>query len=150
MYNMKITNIRLIILAVVVIIAISLMLTPGVLPYSSNDLFSKEYKYEGFSGLSYTSADKNAAMDTDSSLLIVNDTSECKKVYGFEGLFCRPDSVDKKNDAFADTKGSLSAFGVSSGLSNSTGSLVLSPEQVRLLRTRGGNQSSAPAEIGSK
>ena len=147
---MKITNIRLIILAVVVIIAISLMLTPGVLPYSSNDLFSKEYKYEGFSGLSYTSADKNAAIDTDSSLLIVNDTSECKKVYGFAGLFCRPDSVDKKNDAFADTKGSPSAFGVSSGLSNSTGSLVLSPEQVRLLRTRGGNQSSVPAEIGSK
>ena len=150
MYNMKITNIRLIILAVVVIIAISLMLTPGVLPYSSNDLFSKEYKYEGFSGLSYTSADKNAAIGTDSSLLIVNDTSECKKVYGFAGLFCRPDSVDKKNDAFADTKGSPSAFGVSSGLSNSTGSLVLSPEQVRLLRTRGGNQSSVPAEIGSK
>ena len=150
MYNMKITNIRLIILAVVVIIAISLMLTPGVLPYSSNDLFSKEYKYEGFSGLSYTSADKNAAIDTDSSLLIVNDTSECKKVYGFAGLFCRPDSVDKKNDAFADTKGSPSAFGVSSGLSNSTGSLVLSPEQVRVLRTRGGNQSSVPAEIGSK
>ncbi len=44
MYNMKTTHIRLIILAVAIVIAISLVLTPGVLPYSPNDLFSKEKK----------------------------------------------------------------------------------------------------------
>jgi len=137
-------------IAIILVIVISLCCSTKVLPYSPNDIFTKEYPYEGFTSLGYTDSATNSNMDNKTSYLINGDVSDCKKVYGFDGLFCKPGVADNKIDPFADTTGDPAAFGSSSGLSNSMGSLVLSKDQVALLKTRGGNQTGAPAEIGSK
>jgi hypothetical protein len=137
-------------LAIFLLIVVSLCCAPGVAPYSPSEIFAKQFKYEGFTSLGYSSNVDNSAMDTKTSYLINGDTGDCKKVYGFDGLFCKPYVADVNKDPFSGTKGSPAAFGASSGLSNSTGSLVLSAEQVTLLKTRGGNQTGKPAEIGSK
>jgi hypothetical protein len=148
---MKFSRTHLVItVAIILIIVVSLCCAPGVMPYSPSEIFAKQFKYEGFTSLGYSSNLENAAMDTKTSFLINGDTGDCKKVYGFDGLFCKPYVADVNIDQFSGTKGSPAAFGASSGLSNSTGSLVLSADQVALLKTRGGNQTGAAAEIGSK
>jgi hypothetical protein len=137
-------------IVIILVIAISLCCSTAVLPYSSNDIFTKEYPYEGFTSLGYTDSATHSNLDNKTSYLINGDVSDCKKVYGFDGLFCKPGVADSKIDPFGETHGDSAAFGASSGLSNSMGSIVLSKEQLKLLQTRGGNQTGAPAEIGSK
>jgi hypothetical protein len=132
------------------IVLFSLSFAKTVLPYSSNNIFTKEYAYEGFDLLGYSSNTNIPLVEDDKSSYLINgDVGECKKVYGFDGLFCKPYSADKKLDSFSGAPGSPAAFGSSSELSNSKGSLILTPEQMKLLQTRGGNQTGAPAEIGS-
>ena len=141
-----------IVISVIVISAIifSLMCScSGVRPYSPNNVFSHEYPYEGFSNLDYLN--NNAQVNdllVNSHLLANQNTADCKKVDGFNGLFCKPFIADNKIDKFSDVTGDPKCFGKSSGLSNSMGSLCLNDDLERLLRTRGGNQTSGPDKIG--
>jgi len=136
-------------IVIILVIVISLISGGGVMPYSPNTLFPREFPYEGFHSLEYSTVGSNSALDTKGSYLIGGDTADCKKVYGFNGLFCKPYAADIKIDPFADTPGNTSCFGASSGLSNSKGGLCFSDAQKRLLLTRGGNQTGSHAEIGS-
>lgn len=134
-------------IAIAIIIAISLMVsTTNVLPYSVSTLFPKEFPYEGFSTLDYSSNPDGKAMDTYTSFLISNPNFECKKVYGFDGLYCKPYSTDMKLDIYSEAEGGLSCAG--SGLTNSKGSLCLNKVQSAMLSTRGGNATGRPDEIG--
>jgi hypothetical protein len=134
-------NLLNIILAVVIftVVASTLMISTTIVqPYSEDTIFTQQFPYEGFSNYSNTTDSTN----TDSKV------SECTKVYGFDGLFCKPYVADNSLDKFSEVKGDPSCFGKSSGLSNSMGSLCLDNNLSEMLRTRGGNQTGASMEIG--
>jgi hypothetical protein len=136
---------------VFLIIVTSLFSGCGYVPYVPTNLFSHQYPYEGYAnmGTDYSSNPGHGTMDSYNSFLIDGSKAgNCKKVYGFDGLFCEPGVADNKIDSFADTPGSLSCFGKSSGLTNSKGSLCLTDTQKTLLSTRGGNQTGAPSSLG--
>lgn len=128
-------------LAILAIIVLSLTVScTNFIPYSGVSL--KYSNYEGFSGLKpieYTSQKENAAMDSYTSLLTNGFNGECKKVDGFDGLYCKPYVADAKIDIYSGTSGSLSCK--DSGLTNSQGGLCLDANQKKLLTTRGGNAS---------
>jgi|UniRef100_A0A6C0AUB8 hypothetical protein len=134
-----------------IIIVGSLFAGSTYVPYSPNSLFTREYPYEGFGGMTtdYSSAASHNAMDSYKSYLIDSSQGgDCKKVHGFNGLFCSPGVADNKIDLFAGTEGKLSCSVGSSGLSNSKGSLCLTEQQKQLLSSRGGNQTGAPSSLG--
>jgi hypothetical protein len=133
-------------IVIVVLLVLSLAVsTTRVIPYAAATLFPTSYPYEGFSALEYSNTE-GKPLDTYASFLISNPNFECKKVYGFDGLYCRPYVADNKLDIYADAKGGLSCG--SSGLTNSKGSLCLNKVQSSMLSTRGGNAAGRPAEIG--
>lgn len=120
-------------------------------PYDEKTVFSHMYPYEGFGPIDKSTEytlNSTGKGDSYKSFLINSDTTDCKKVYGLDGLFCSPNAKSEKVDIFSDVKGELTCSGKSSGLSNSRGGLCLDATQLNLLRTRGGNQSGLPAEIG--
>lgn len=139
---------KLVSIIVIVIIGISLFYsTRKVMPYSRDNLFPNYHKYEGFSPLDYSSSSKEGkVVDTYSSFLINNPNFECKKVHGFDGLYCKPYVADMKLDIFSDSDGGLDCTG--SELSNSKGSLCLNKNQRAMLSTRGGNATGPSHEIG--
>jgi len=119
-----------------------------VMPYSENSLFSKNYPYEGFSELEYTTNADHKPMDSVSPNIASAAPMECAKVYGFDGLYCKPYVADNKIDVFSGVVGKPSCTGSSSGLSNSMGGLCLDESQKQLLKTRGGNATGADSKIG--
>ena len=148
---MKFDRIHFFIGAVILlIILLTTSFSSNFVPYYPNEIFTNQYPYEGFSTLNYSSNYDNTIIDNETSYLIDGDCRDCEKVYGFDGLFCKPYVADKKVDPFIDTPGNPTSFGRSSGLSNSMGSLSLTTDQIKLLQTRGGNQSGVSSEIGSK
>jgi len=136
------------IIAVIVITVIILSMLCScsrVRPYSPSTVFTHQYPYEGFSTLDYLNK------DSKTSDLLVNDhvidnpeAGDCKKVDGFNGLFCKPYVADNKIDKFSGLQGDPKCFGQSCGLSNSKGSLCLGSDLTKLLQTRGGNQTTGP------
>jgi hypothetical protein len=118
-------------------------------PYYMDTIFQKFSKFESFSpaSIDYSSRDNNSPMDTYKQYLIQTPPAECTKIYGFNGLFCKPGHAGDHLDMFAGTEGKLDCT-ENSGLSNSKGGLCLSPEQKRLLATRGGNITLRNDEIG--
>ena len=118
-------------------------------PFYMDTIFQKFSKFESFASgsVDYSSSDKNAPMDTYKQFLIQSPPAECKKIYGFNGLFCKPSDAVDHLDMFADTEGKVDCTD-NSGLSNSRGGLCLSPEQKRLLASRGGNVTVRNDEIG--
>lgn len=150
---MKNNTILLIIAVVLFIIIVASMCSACVVikPYTDMSPFSKEFPYEGFRNLDYTATTSTGQMGSDinKSLLINKDTTQCKKVYGFDGLYCEPSyTANKQIDFLANTQGKLTCNGEGSGLSNSMGSLCFTPEQKKMLTTRGGNATGNPMEIG--
>jgi hypothetical protein len=88
-------------------------------------------------------------MDSYKSFLIDSGArGDCKKVFGFDGLYCQPGSVNDKLDIFGDAKGSLDAPGT--GLTNSKGSLRLDDKMTKMLTSRGGNATGGDSQIGGK
>jgi len=140
-----------------VIIFITILISTGYssmnfVPHNPSTIFAKQFPYsEGFNSehdsLDYIN-NKDNTSDKMKSFLSNGDTSECKKVYGFDGLFCKPFVADKKIDVFSEAEGKKTCFGSSSGLSNSQGSLCLTESQKALLSTRGGNQAGDQHQIG--
>jgi len=138
----------LVAIVIILVIAFSLATTVRVAPYSKNTFFSHEFPYEGFQGLEYGNTTGNV-LDSNSSLLVNGPpAAECNKVYGFDGLFCKPYAADKNLDVFSSATSNPSCVGASSGLTNSKGGLCLDETQKRLLTTRGGNASGKEAQIG--
>jgi len=119
-------------LAIIVIIGLSLCV-------SCTDMFSHPAK-EGFSGIrqvEYSTNGNHSAIDTYTSFLLNNPNFECKKVHGFDGLYCQPYVADSKIDIYSGTPGNLTCTGTD--LTNSKGGLCLNANQRGLLTTRGGN-----------
>ena len=106
------------------------------------------YTWEGFKGsFEYSSYPTNENIDTNKGALIdeTKKNVECKRVWGFNGLFCSPKTSDKLIDPFFGSGSSMNCEG--SGITKSGGNVCLNAEQRRLLTTRGGN-ASVDAQIG--
>ena len=116
-------------------------------PYSMATEFQKHSPVEEGFTLDYSSRNGDTVMDTYKSHLIETTAPDCAKVYGFDNLFCAPGLVDNKLDVFSDASTTKSPK-ESSGLSKSTGAIVLTDDMNRLLTTRGGNMSDKPSQIG--
>ena len=148
---MKSSTFNIIISVIVISVIIFSMLCScsTVRPYSPSTIFSHEYPYEGFANLEYLNNDaKTNDLVVNKHLLENQNAADCKKVHGFNGLFCKPGVADNKIDKFSGVEGDSKCFGQSSGLSNSKGSLCLGSDLTRLLQTRGGNQTGGPSQIG--
>lgn len=114
-----------------------LLSTPSYQPYSPEIMYQGMYPYEGFRSNDSTSTSYPEYKSMDDER--VETTSPLKKVQGFSGLLSSVDYVAKPNDFLSETRGSSECRGSSYGYSNSRGFLCMSPEQVQLLTTRGGN-----------
>jgi hypothetical protein len=120
----------LLIAALYLIIIIALSFAIRVVPYSKDTLFAVEFPYEGFTS-TQPETEPFSAIDEKS------ESADCKKVSGFNELYCSPTYNPPNNDKFSGTPGGAS--GDSYGLTNSMGKLQLTKEQIELLSTRGGN-----------
>lgn len=121
-------------------------------PYDPETIFSGQAPFEGFSQIHHSQdyvSNKTGKGDMYTPFLINPSTDSCKKVDGFDGLFCGPDQKDDHIDIFSEAKGSPDCVGKSSGLSNSKGGLCLDKNQQNMLLTRGGNQTGMGAQIGN-
>jgi hypothetical protein len=135
-----------------VIVAIVLLLffvafscAPTPMPYSSTGFFPKL----GFAGYSegfsnYSTYPGNVAKDipTEGSGATAQQLGDCRRLTGFDGVFCSPTPTgvsEAKNpvDIFSQASGSQTCQ--SYGYMNSRGYLCMDQEQIRLLRSRGGN-----------
>jgi len=95
---------------------------------------------EGFQGgLDYSSYPQNTSIDSyTGSLVGGNSNLECKRVWGYNGLYCTPDKASAAMyDPFYNTSSSMTCDG--SGLHKSSGNVCMNDQQLKLLTTRGGN-----------
>ena len=116
--------------------------TTSLSPLNNNGL-------EGFTPLEYTdvSAPTTAKDDLSSLNLIGEQTSECKKVDGFSGVFCTPSSKPESIDIYSQAKGDNKCDSL--GYFNSRGSLCMDENMKRMLTTRGANAVGGNGQIGS-
>lgn len=105
-----------------------------------------EYKPNVEPGLAKTAKPVEQFGVMDNSYIIGEDKEACRKVYGFDGLYCAPNSALQTNDVLGKLEGKKDCQGV--GLTNSMGNVCLNEDHKTMLITRGGNMSSGPAEIG--
>jgi hypothetical protein len=126
----------IVIAALYLILTIALSFTIRVVPYSKDNLFAVEFPYEGFS-LSPSAYVTEPPMEPFSEMNETRESTDCKKVSGFNELYCSPNYNPPNNDKFSGTPGGASEN--SYGLTNSMGKLQLTKEQIALLSTRGGN-----------
>ena len=137
---MKSFHIFLIVLLTVSLIAFAFQGSCTFAPHSLSNSKLNMSRYEGFSskydsaGLGYSGYDLSSRVPAQNSADI---ESAYVKLNGFRnGLYGSPDAGDRK-DFFYGTKGTLD--GAFYGYSNSMGALQMTPEQLALLRSRGGN-----------
>lgn len=112
-------------------------------------IFLFGYTWEGFKGgVEYSTYPANENTDTYTGALLDQEKAnvECKRVWGYNGLFCSPETGDKPIDPFFNSGSSMNCEG--SGLTKSSGNVCLNEQQRRLLTTRGGNASGGDAQIG--
>lgn len=154
MYKMKLNLFRILIIVLIVLVIFSAITVScaNYQPYNANEAFATNSKFEGFTNnsnmLDYSDKEQNKAMDTNKQYLIDGQENSCKKIFGFNGLFCSPADVAGSVDKIGSAKGSSECLGQSSGLTNSKGGLCLDAEQKKLLSTRGGNMSTGEQSIG--
>ena len=117
---------------------------PTPMPYSSTGLFPKlgMFPYaEGFSN--YSTYPGNVAKDMYTSKDITPSSTEgdCRRLTGFDGVFCSPTPTGNAHqnpvDIYSQATGSQTCQ--SYGYMNSRGYLCMNQEQIKLLRSRGGN-----------
>jgi len=119
-----------------------------VVPYSRENIFTNNmfpYSREGFT--EYTDSQNNNSIDSYTQNDITPTTKD-NQYMSFNGLLSSPNNT-KMNpvDIYSQAQGSPDCK--SYGLSNSKGFLCMTPEQVRLLSTRGGNSASGEMQIGA-
>jgi hypothetical protein len=123
----------LLIAALYIVIAIALGCAVRVVPYSKDTLFAVEFPYEGFDSIQPEDMEQEPFSAIDGK----TESVDCKKVSGFDELYCSPNYNPPNNDKFSGTPGGGSDN--SFGLTNTMGKLQLTKEQIELLSTRGGN-----------
>lgn len=136
----------LISLLLLVLIITTMLSCGSVVPSDEDSIAKNASSVEGFAGkmLKYFNNDKTNDFHGEYSM--ETNGQDCKKLYGFDGLFCTPGVADKSLDIYATAEGKLDCEG--SGLTNSRGSLCLDENQLNMLRTRGGNNTGKDAEVG--
>ena len=148
---MTLLNILVIILFVLLIVTVTTASCANFKPHSADTVFEKHSKFEVFANngqlLDYSNKDSNKMVDTNKQYLIKPE-AECKKIFGFDGLYCSPKEESVKIDTIGTSEGNAKCVGKSSGLSNSMGGLCLSDNQKKLLATRGGNMTAESDDIG--
>ena len=107
----SILNIILAVVIFTIIAATLLISTTVVQPYSEDTIFAKQFPYEGFSNYGNSNNDKPNTDAGIDKFLIQNSGADCTKVYGFDGLFCKPNVADSRIDKFSEVKGDPSCFG---------------------------------------
>jgi len=127
-------------LGIIVISTIIEIYNGSYLPYIKTNIFQNyQHIYEGYSSLI-----PNDVINSSQSLNTqANGMNPSKST-----LLSAPYNETQKIDVFSNTAGSLTCAG--SGYSNSGGALCLTPEQINLLKTRGGNSTGGDSQIGSK
>lgn len=126
---------RFIIIAVLVFLLLgSLTCAIEVKPNAENSIAENAKEVEQFGVM-------------DNSYIIGEDKEPCRKIYGFDGLYCVPDKTLDANDILSKAESKKDCPGI--GLTNSRGNLCLDENTMNLLVTRGGNRSTGPAEIGN-
>lgn len=136
------------------IIACSLCTSVRVVPYSRNNMFAIDFPYEGFNvfhpddcpcGCKKEAFTGCGVKKEKGGCGYKNENKDCLKVHGFDDLYCTPAHDPKYFDKFLGTDGG--AAGNSYGLTNSKGALKLTPEQISLLTTRGGNSTGTESPV---
>ena len=161
-----------VIIAFVAIIMLSSYGSCVVMPYKKDDLFSKQFKYEGME----TQTNSNNRMTGNtvpvaSSISSMIQQNKEKMLSGslinqtngngntvtsnepFEGMFSlSPYELNGQNlvlDRMSNLQGGANCDSSrAAGYSNSKGPLCIDDNTLQLLRTRGGNQCGAPSQIG--
>jgi len=133
------------------VIVMSLMASSmNIVPYRANDIFTREYPYEGFRSKPLDYSPTNGGQSQSDSAItdysIASPNADCKKVKGFNGLFCKPYVADNSLDIYSKAEGKLNCNGM--GYHNSKGDLCLDEMQKKLLMSRGGNATGRSDEIG--
>jgi|TARA_E500000178_G_scaffold330332_1_gene362131 hypothetical protein len=139
------TGLLVIIISLAVVIILSTCLScRSFVPYNADPNYTRLDK-EGFTPLHYGTYPNGGAIDIKNRHLINSVSSEptAQRVKNMNGLF-GPSSLQQKLDVYSDAKGNLSEQCAvkSNGMSNSQGYLCLDEQQLKLLTTRGGNQTS--------
>ena len=150
--------IAIIVLIAVVIIAIH-MTARSVMPYSPSGPYVNQTAFEGFitkpdkaPRLNYSTYPDNVAIDQRVQNDIVQppmtDTT-FQRLWGFDGLFGSSNANDNNIDIYSTAPGGMDCANNSNGMSNSMGYLCLDANQIKLLKTRGGNITAAQSQIGA-
>jgi hypothetical protein len=172
-----------VIIAFVAIIMLSSYGSAVVSPYQKDDLFSKQFKYEGMDNEDKSEDTKDKSeekkdkseekkdnnpfaalmnMTTTTEKMTMADilpkgnlfaSSSSKTPESFEGLIrlspYELNSSDLSLDRLSKLQGGANCDSSrAAGYSNSKGPLCMDDATLQLLRTRGGNQSGAPSQIG--
>ena len=147
---MKISTFTILIsLALLIVIIMSLSSSCSVLPYRIESKTLPESPYEGFrSIIEYTTYPNNESIDSYKSKDIEkSEDGGLRRLKGFDGLVPSPNSNEQPLDIYSQATSSPTCK--SYGYMNSRGFLCLDNEQIRLLRSRGGNASGDDATIGA-
>jgi len=130
-------------LAIVVILSTCLSCRT-VVAYNADPNYTRLDK-EGFTPLNYGTYPNGGAIDIKDRNLIQSNANapSAQRVKNMTGLF-GPQDLNQKLDSFLDAKGDLTEQCMlnSNGMSNSRGYLCLDQNQINLLKTRGGNQTT--------
>ena len=144
--------IGIIVLCIIVFLT-TMLASRAIMPYGKSPYQGSNF--EGFHGMNkgYATYPSNQAIDTMSQYNITNTSAnkDYQRLWGFDGLFGPADIPDNNMDIFSNAPGSLSTQcqNTSSNLTNSMGNLCLDAHQLKMLGTRGGNQSSCASSVGT-
>ena len=121
-----------------------------VSPYYKDNLFARQFPYEGFTMMPGDFNSSAAAVNGNLSALQVgsgfNGNSAAQRVEGFEGLQSAPYTAELPIDIYSEAVGNTQC--APNPYSNSKGYLCLDATQKQLLLTRGGNSTGKDSQIG--
>jgi hypothetical protein len=144
---MKLLTIILVIVIVLVLFSFAAAGSCRYVPYS-RDLMATN-RYENFrSKTEYSTYPEHADADHMTQRMITPNNAACRKLHGFDGLYCSADQPAGPHEVFSDAQGSLDCQ--SFGYMNSRGYLCLNDMQKKLLTTRGGNATGGNMQVGGK
>jgi hypothetical protein len=139
------------ILFLVIIVFLSAVLPANVLSWldleggfkKSVSPFSFGSNKEGFTTTTtYSTYLDNKPIDSGiSNLIDPSKEKDCKKIKGFNGLFCNPTELNGGLDVFYGLPSNSTCEG--SGLTKSNGNVCLDKASYNLLTTRGGNSTGS-------
>ena len=128
-----------IILFLTLVIMGSLFSCVDISPHREHGIANHAMEIEGFE-----------AMDRplDYNIQENEDAPEVAMVHGFNQLFNGINHAGEKIDKISSVRGDVNCE-AAYGISNSMGPLCFDDETIHLMRTRGGNSSTGPSEIGA-